>query len=192
MKGFVDIGSHYAEEYFDLKPQIRDHINWIFFEPVKSTYDEMCRRLPQASNIKTHNIALGNMIDEIEMFTESHNKGQSSSILKPKIHLEQYPMIVFNGRTKVKIDKLDNIEYDRNLYDVMHIDVQGYELEVLKGAINSLANINILTCEVNKEELYEGCPMIGDITDFLYKCGLRLFSINWIGGNWGDATYKRL
>jgi FkbM family methyltransferase len=191
MKGLIDIGANLAQEYF-AEPN-RAQMQWIFFEPQKAVFDEMCKRLsfPQ-DNIKVFNMALGNRTGEVEMFVAKHNDCQSSSILPPKVHLRQYPMITFDDREIVKIDKLDNVEYDREFYDCVHIDVQGFELDVLLGAIESLRWIDEITCEVNNAELYEGCPMIEDIDEFLFFQGFKRVAVDWLAFNWGDATYKRI
>ena len=192
MKGLIDIGAHFAEEYFEIPEADRDRYNFLFFEPIVSTFNDMCNRLPRADNIKCFNIALGNKTGEVMMHTETSNKGQSSSVLKPKIHLELYPWVVFNGTAVVKIDKLDNIEYDRSLYDTIHIDVQGYELEVLRGAAESLKFINEITAEVNKVEIYENCSLLHEVDAFLKKHGFERASVHWWHELWGDATYKRV
>lgn len=190
MRGFIDIGANLAQEYF-AEPN-RDQIEWMFFEPQRSVFNEMCKKLilPK-DNIKVFNLALGDKIGEVEMFVAKYNDCQSSSILPPKIHLTQYPGVVFDSKEIVKIDKLDNIEYDKSLYDSMHIDTQGTELQVLQGAIGSIKYINEITVEVNRAELYEGCPMIEDITAFLLTHGFSLQSVDWMGKSWGDALYLK-
>jgi FkbM family methyltransferase len=192
MKGLIDIGAHFAEEYFEINPEERDHMHFLFFEPVKESYEDMCRRLPDSSNIKTFNVALGNIPGRVEMYVDSTNKGQSSSILRPKLHLKEHPWVKFTKREFVGVMRLDDIEYDRTLYDVMHIDVQGYELEVLKGANKSLAYIDEITVEVNVAELYEGIPMLRDIDEYLNREGFFRVKVKWLTKLWGDATYKRI
>ena len=189
MKGVIQIGSHYAQEYPEWKAMgIKD---FIFFEPIRSNYDKLIEILPQSDSIKVFNLALGNQTGEISMYVETANMGQSCSILKPKIHLLQWPTITFDSTEVVKIDKLDNIEYDRSLYDYICLDVQGYELEVLKGAVESLKSINELFVEVNNVELYENCAMFEDIIGFLRKNGFKLMEVDWVGITYGNAIFKR-
>jgi FkbM family methyltransferase len=138
-----------------------------------------------------HNLALGNFKGKIKMFIETCHQGKSCSILEPLLHLDQYPDIEFNGIEWVNIDRLDNIDYNRRLYDHLHIDVQGYELEVLLGAVESLKYIETITCEVYRAELYRGCPMLEDITEYLFQ-DFELVDIFWRGLSWGDAKYERI
>ena len=44
---------------------------------------------------------------------------------------------------------------------------KGYELEVLKGAKETLNHIDYVHCEVNKSEIYEGNAFIEQIDDHL-------------------------
>jgi FkbM family methyltransferase len=191
MRGIISVGANLGQELEGwMSLGVTD---FIMFEPVSETYIKLHRILAtkKGINVKLFNLALGNETGKILMHTESAHQGKSSSILKPKLHLEQYPDIIFDGAEMVDIDKLDNIDYDRSLYDYLHIDAQGYELEVLQGAHESLASINDITCEVYRAELYEGCPMIEQVTKYLENHGFFLKSVYWRGLSWGDAIYKR-
>lgn len=189
MRGVISIGSHYGEEYEGWVSL--GALNFIFFEPIKKTYEKMVKILPKSDNIKTFRTAIGNMKGKIFMHVETEHQGKSCSILKPYIHLTQYPDIEFTHRELVDIDKLDNIEYDRSLYDHLHIDTQGYELEVLKGAEHSLRYIETIQCEVYREELYERCPMATQVVEYLELKGFELVDIYWRGNTWGDAKFER-
>jgi FkbM family methyltransferase len=146
----------------------------------------------KSGNYVLHNIALGNQIGSVEMYVEDCHQGKSSSILEPYLHLDQYPDIEFDKRETVIIDKLDNVHYNRRLYDHLHIDTQGYELEVLRGAEKSLQFIDTIECEVYKKELYKGCPMIYDVTQFLSDQEFELKEVFWKGLSWGDAKFEKL
>jgi len=189
MKGVIQVGAHWAEEYEGwLSLGVK---NFIFFEPISSNFNKMIKILPKTDNIKTYQLALGDTAGVLTMFTETEHQGKSCSILEPLLHLEQYPDIEFTDTEIVRIDKLDNIEYDRLLYDHIHVDTQGYELKVFKGAENSLKFINTITTEVYRKELFRNCPMIEDITEYLNHLGFSLKEVFWRGMTWGDAKYER-
>jgi hypothetical protein len=67
------------------------------------------------------------------------------------------------------------------------MDVQGFELEVLKGATETLKGIDYVYCEINRDEVYEGCAKIWELDAFL-KDFTRV-ETSWAGGSWGDAIY---
>lgn len=75
----------------------------------------------------------------------------------------------------------------------MNVDTQGYELEVLKGSVELLNNIDIINIEVNRDELYKNCPMYTDIDEFLKPYGFVRKLLEWWDGTapWGDALYVK-
>ena len=165
----------------------------IFFEPIKSNYKMLIDGLPQSDNIKTFNLALGNEVGNRDMYTETWNKGQSCSLLKPLTHLKTYPHIRFDGMESVEINKLDNIVFDRSLYNMINIDVQGFELEVFKGATETLNSIDIIYSEVNFEEVYKACCQVGDLDVFLANFNFKrvLTEDKYKNYGWGDALYLK-
>ena len=193
IKGVLHIGAHYGQEYLDYAEQgIK---NMIFFEPVKDNYNVLLKRLPKDDNIKTYNLALGNEVGEREMYIEKV-KGQSCSLLEPGTHLELHPHIVFTDKEMVSVIKLDLIPFDRSLYNMINIDVQGFELEVFKGAKKTLKSIDIIYTEVNFEQVYKGCCQIEELDVFLRDFSFeRVFTkdskVRKDHNTWGDALYLR-
>jgi FkbM family methyltransferase len=186
--GVIHVGAHYGQEYNDYVSMGMKNI--IYIEPLKDNYKVLLESLPQDARVKTFNIAIGNMTGEIDMFVETANRGQSSSVLEPGTHLDTYPSIVFDKKETVKIDKLDNLEFDRSLYNVLNIDVQGYELEVLKGATETLKSIDVIFSEVNTGEVYKGCAKMDEIDAFLKPFGfVNAYNHLYANIGYGDAIY---
>jgi hypothetical protein len=73
----------------------------------------------------------------------------------------------------------------------MNVDVQGYELEVFKGSDSFLKHMQFVYCEVNRDEVYENCPMVDDIDKFLESYGFSRVATDWAGDTWGDALYVK-
>ena len=185
--GVIHIGAHLGQELSIYKELSIDKI--VFFEPQKAIFGKLKKALTDTKNIKLYNLALGNETGSIKMYIDSYNQG-SSSVLKPKLHLKQHPHILFEREELVNIDKLDNIINSKD-YNLINMDVQGFELEVLKGGINCIKNINYIITEVNREEVYENCAKIDELDEFLYNHGFVRVETTWDGGNWGDAFYIR-
>lgn len=185
IKGIIHIGAHHGQEYwYYINSEIK---KMIFFEPVKSNYEQLLKNIPP--DVMTFNIALGNGSGEKEMFIEKVNRGMSCSLLEPKYHLEQYPSIIFDNKEIVKIEKLDNIIFDRNFYNMINIDVQGYELEVFKGAEKTLLTIDYIYTEVNFKEMYSGCCLIDGLDYYLSYYGFKRVLTCDYPVTWGDALY---
>jgi hypothetical protein len=114
------------------------------------------------------------------------NLGMSNSLLKPKKHLEYYPSIAFEETEVVLVNRLDDFKItDCNL---LVMDVQGAELLVLKGATETLKYIDYIYTEVNIQEMYEGCALMGDLDNYL-KDFTRVETKLTRKRSWGDALY---
>lgn len=189
IKGIIHIGAHYGEEF---QTYIDNQINdLIFFEPVPSTFEVLKENLGGKAILV--NKALGNDTRKIEMNVETANNGQSSSILTPEIHLIQYPHIQFDNKIEVEMIKLDDFMSNLNesQYNLINIDVQGYELEVFKGSSDYLKNVDYIITEVNRDEVYQGCAKVDELDSFLGTFGFKRVETTWDGGTWGDAFYVK-
>ena len=91
---------------------------------------------------------------------------------------------------------LDQIKSFKSI--LMKIDVQGFELEVLKGSKQVLKHINYLYIEASSVELYKNQPLLENIKDYLFEEGFFLegsFNQNYGENNkliQGDYLFTRL
>ena len=95
IKGIVHIGAHYGEE---IQEYVDNGIQKItVFEPLSRNFDVLTKRMQNVNaDIQGHQVALGSKKGTATMFLSS-NEAQSSSILKPKQHLELHPDVSFDG-----------------------------------------------------------------------------------------------
>ena len=138
IKGIVHIGAHYGEE---IQEYVDNGIQKItVFEPLSKNFDVLSQRLQNVNaDINGYQVALGSKKGTATMYLSS-NEAQSSSILKPKEHLQHHPDVSFDGTEEVEVDILDN--YDIGESNFINVDVQGYELEVFKGGKETLKKID--------------------------------------------------
>jgi hypothetical protein len=189
VKGVIHIGAHHGEE---IQEYITNGIqNLVFFEPISESLKILEENLSyhaDKSNILIFPYALGNEEKEVEMFVSNFD-GMCSSVLKPKVVLQQYPKITFDQKETVKMVRLDDAEIEFANYNLLNMDVQGYELEVLKGSEKVLNNIDYVYTEINREEVYENAPHVNDLDEFLISYGFVRVETDWSGDTWGDAFY---
>ena len=187
--GVIHVGGHIGQELPTYKKSNVENI--LIFEPQKTPFKKLSKVASELSfeSIKLVNKALGNSIQKIEM--TCNDDGLCSSILNPKIVLDQYPDIKFDRKEKVDMITLDSYfeEVVQDQYNFINMDTQGYELEVLKGAKNSLKNIDTVYTEVNNVEVYENNALIEEIDEFLNDYNMVRVETDWMGGTWGDAFY---
>ena len=60
----------------------------------------------------------------------------------------------------------------------MKIDVQGYELEVLKGSENILKKVEYILIEVSENEMYKDQPLSNEIINFLQNRNYQILKQN--------------
>lgn len=186
IKGVIHVGAHHGEE---IPLYINNGIkNIVLFEPVERNFDIVAEHASNYdANILGYQVALGSEHKTVDMYLSS-NMCESSSILKPKEHLNLYPDITFNETETVEVKLLD--DYNFTKYNFLNMDVQGYELEVLKGSTKTLKYIDYIYCEVNRGEIYENNAYIEDIDKFLSQYSFERTETNWWQDHdWGDALY---
>ena len=66
---------------------------------------------------------------------------------------------------------------------MLKIDTQGYDLEVLKGAKETLKIIDFLFIEASTAKVYENQPLLSDIINFVEKENFKVWSVDRLMGN---------
>ncbi len=192
INGVIHIGAHYGEELNDYVDNGITKI--ILFEPLQENYSVLGNKVYSLVGkysqleIESFNVALGLEETEATMFVSSNEK-QSSSILRPKEHLTHHPNVLFHSYEVVQVKMLDS--FDTHNYNFINMDVQGYELEVLKGSRETLKQVDYVYCEVNRAEVYENNAFIEEIDEFLSEYNLTRVETDWAGDIWGDALYVK-
>lgn len=124
----------------------------------------------------------------------ANNGGQSSSVLDLGTHKTAHPDVHYVGDRQVEMYRIDEAFSSGELdgCDFLNIDVQGFELPVLRGIGTLLRQFKSIYLEVNKQELYKGCALIDSIDLFMTANGLRRAETRWCGDTgWGDAFFIR-
>jgi FkbM family methyltransferase len=190
-KGILHIGAHVCEErylYYTIN-FFENRVLWI--EAIQEIVEENKKNIP---NINIINAVISNNDDEEVNFMITNNI-QSSSIFNFKNHLIQHPDVIEVSRRNLKTislntlyDKL-NLPYDT--FDFITLDIQGAELNALKGASKILPHIKAIYTEVSIEELYEGGCLLDELDEFLKNNNFKRATMHMTKYNWGNALYIR-
>jgi FkbM family methyltransferase len=187
----VHIGGHHGQEAEVYHTMDVDRV--LFLEPMKESF-KICKEKAESLGYECENWGVGEEKGKMVMYTETANKGQSSSMLEPKKHLEMYPGIQFDGREEVDVITLDGAMEDLDMSpDMIVIDVQGYEKQALSGGPNALKSAKVIFSEVNEIEMYSGGASVSELDEFLSAYGFSREMTSWVGYEskncWGDAIY---
>ena len=143
---------------------VEEKIKVIFFEPDKRSSIELKKR-----GFEVIEQCLWNEKTEKKFYLTK--KSQTSSLYKPnKPYLNLFPDA---GRfdivnvIDVSVDQMDNFIDKFNQPHFIKLDVQGAELNVLKGSNSILKNVLGLEIEVNFKYMYENIPLAHDVEKYL-------------------------
>jgi len=165
----LDIGANVGK-FTTMISEILTNVNIYAFEPLSDCYKELIENTKHLDNINYFNFALGEKESESIIY---HNEfTPSSSILEMNdMHKSIFPKTIHSFSENIHIKDLDSLD-DEIIWiqkTLMKIDVQGFEINVLKGAISSLNNIDVIIIETLFVELYENQTQFDDIYSFLVK-----------------------
>jgi FkbM family methyltransferase len=134
------------------------------------------------------------------------DRGQSSSVLPLGTTTQVHPGVRYVAERRMRTRRLAPLVEESWAWpehaDFLNLDLQGYELECLRGAEPMLEGIRWIYAEINEDALYEGCALLPDLARWLGDRGFRLVEkklygaqerserdIPWFG--WGDALFAR-
>ena len=186
-KTLCHVGAHKGDELNDYLELNLEKI--VLIEPVEANFVVLQERIKGIDGITAIQIAAGDYDGEVELNLAS-NDLQSSSILEPRLHLNEAPQVRFVGKELVRVKQLDAILGSNFHLDFLVIDVQGFELHVLRGATESLLSTSYIFIEVNRGETYVDCAKVWEIDRFLAEFGFSRVLTRW-WHLWGDSLYVR-
>lgn len=165
--------------------------NMLFIEAIPDVYKTLETNISQYPGAWAVNACLSDIDDQEVTFNIANNEGQSSSLLEFDTHRQEHPEVEFIDKIQLKTKRLDTLisELNVNVYEFnfINLDLQCAELMALKGLGDYLSYFKYAYLEVNRKPLYKGCPMIGDIEDYMRKYGFVTKEIKWTNFGWGDA-----
>ena len=151
----------------------------ISFEPLTTVFEILEKTAMKDGNWNVNNYALGDENGEGIINISGHT--DNSSILDmTSDYLESAPVVKYVGHENIRIKKLDSIfnSYVQPENKVMiKIDTQGYEKNVIDGAIESLKKISIIQLEMSIVPLYKNEIPFMEMFNYIESKGFQLFSL---------------
>lgn len=186
--GVIAVGAHFGEEHPDyVTAGIK---RFVYIEPCAAAFNVLKNKFSAHHHIQLFNCACGEVECEQVMYTGSQNEGQSNSLLKMAKHTQIHPGITLPNTELVTVKRLDSLGLAHKGYQLLVIDCQGFEGRVLKGATETLKQMNFVYTEVNRDEVYQGCTLVDELDELLHEFD-RVETGAWVGGMWSDSLYVR-
>lgn len=139
------------------------------FEPIKSNAQIIAKTASQhpnwhlitkaaGSQIGTSHINIAQRVTASSLLElDTNNLGEGS----------YKDVLAFKNVEEISLTTLDSEISSEAIIEVLKMDVQGYELEVLKGASSTLARTKVIVFEVNNHQGFKNAPTYFDIDSFL-------------------------
>jgi len=122
------------------------------FEPSPDAYARLSENVRGLKNVHTFKYGIGNKDGELEFAFQDASMGASfiEAVAEITKHFSPHTPI---RKTRVEIRKIDSLLSQSKPPDLVKIDVEGFELEVLKGAANLLSQRPALIVEIHPRQL---------------------------------------
>ncbi len=158
----LDVGANYGQYGTMLRDAgYRGRI--ISFEPVSASYQRLQQTAAKDGNWDTYNFALGSTEQQQEIHVTAAS--DFASFLQPSEFSKNTfgDVVAIAKNERVHIKRLDDvfatiIKKQNQARIHLKMDTQGYDLDVFKGAGNSLQNITSIQSELSVLPVYEGMP----------------------------------
>jgi FkbM family methyltransferase len=172
----VDVGANkgqFAESVIAHQPYAQLHL----FEPIPEAFETLRQNLADLGGIHFNNLALGNFNGHHDLVVRRFDEATSFLDLGKRLIDGVYGLDFASDRTiKAEVRKLADYVRDHDVpaIELLKLDVQGYELEVLRGAEEILPRVHWIYTEAQFQELYAGGPSFTDTFAFLNARGFDL------------------
>jgi len=148
----------------------------ICFEPIPRPFAELAEWAASQKGVRAVQLALGDAREQLSMFVHDDHTPSSSLLATTQETSELYPSTARQSEITVPVERLDDwiaangVALGGNV--LLKIDVQGFEMRVLKGAPETLARTAAVIIEANLEQLYEGQSRFIELVGLLDAAGL--------------------
>ncbi len=148
------------------------------FEPIAGVYHTLLKNASPYSGWETINMGIGSQPGEL-LLNISENLASSSLFPVDKKSLDADPTTRATHQERIKLTTIDAFMSGQGSLDkelLLKLDVQGFELEALKGAIHNLSKFRLIQVELSFIKIYEGAPLYREVIDFLEEHNFEVFT----------------
>jgi FkbM family methyltransferase len=184
----LHIGAHMAEESDQYQSLQWGSVVWI--EAQKELAERLSEKF-KGTNQRVIHTAIWDT-DNLELNLNITNNSQSTSLLELGTHREDYPDVKVSKIEIVKTSRIDSLFDKETIPEFINIDIQGAEIQALKGFGELLHSVKYVYSEVNKKEVYVDCANVSEVDEYLKLFGFKRIITRWVPlKGWGDAFYMK-
>lgn len=199
LKIIFDVGS-YRGEFIDVFEKNHKTAIFFLFEPMKENFSFLKKKFNNRNNIHLINKGISDKNLSMELNVNVTSNASTFSDINESAFFYKLRQFLL-GKKKLTIKKeicevitLDQFveKNDVNYIDLLKLDVEGFELEALKGSANILKKTKYVCVEITFSNIFKNYEN-KEVDNFLQRAGFKreksyLFPVM----NFEDRIYKNL
>ena len=149
----------------------------VSFEPGSSAFARLAERAAADDLWDTRRLAIGARRGSATLRVTG-NSSSSSLLALRELQVQAAPESAVVATENVDVAALDELALLRaGERAFLKLDVQGYELEALRGADAMLTSVEAVETELSLVPLYDGAPLLPEVVEHLLARGFRLHGL---------------
>jgi FkbM family methyltransferase len=157
------------------------------FEPNPNVFKQLAKQYYGNNKVVCINAGIGSESGKMTFFVNK-NSGTSSFLSPTEYHMNNMASHTVKSQV-VEILSIDDVMKKNNIdhIDILKLDIEGFEIEAMKGIINLKEKVSFIYAEVNFIPTYEGQPLIEDVIAYCRNQGFHF--LNFYGIN--ETSYHQ-
>lgn len=172
----VDIGANRGQ--FALAARVLSDTNIISFEPLPVPAKIFNNIFQEDMKVRLHMAAIGESLDKKDIHLSKSD--DSSSLLEiADLQAELFPGTHEVGILEIQVGRLVDFCDAKDILRpaMLKLDVQGFELQALRGCIDLIDRFDFIYCECSFVELYKDQKLADKVIEYLADLGFKLTGI---------------
>jgi FkbM family methyltransferase len=188
----IQIGAHFGHEAEAYEAAGFRSIEWIEADP--DIFQALSLHISNLiiSKHSVHNALITSSSRDLHKFYRYSNEGASNSMYLPTELFRQSFEGISVAEDAIELSSIaldDFIEINNIHPSILVIDVQGAEMEVLKGGNKALESAKIVEIEVSTQKVYSNGALFDQVDEYLKERGFALIThVPWHG----DVLYLKV
>lgn len=136
-----DVGANKGDYSLEILSVFKSNVNLYCFEPSKKTFDLLKSNLSGYENVKMYNLGLGKSNETAILYSNENASGMSSIFNRRLDHFDSK----LENKEEIKLERIDSFCRNNNINHIhlLKLDVEGNEMNILKGAENLIRSNSI-------------------------------------------------
>ncbi|MBU3637557.1 FkbM family methyltransferase [Polynucleobacter sp. es-MAR-4] len=168
-KTIVDVGANKGQ--FALACRVwAPNARIISFEPLKIPAKIFKTLFDGDAKVSLYEVAIGPQIQRSVIHISEHEDSSSLLPIGPN-QIALFPGTIEKGMAEVDVAPLSSCLMSEEIKSpaMLKLDVQGYEMEALKGCESLIEKFDFIYCECSFIELYSGQKIAYEVIEWLHK-----------------------